>query len=96
MTLPKDQRDLLRRLRATVDDSYRQLGHDDRAALLDFCANLGGAKDRAEFFWKHAFDLLGRPEIYCTACVEAKEADPRHAWDDARWVEEWKKREMEG
>ena len=61
---------------------------DDVKALLSLCAELGGAKDRAEFPEAH---YVGARGGMCLGCP-----DPRHSWTPEQWAEEWKKREMEG
>ena len=100
--MTKDQRELLRRVdkrfkyhRDTLDALGMDIDIADLAALLSLCAELGGAKDRAEFYREHA-ELLAMCKTCITKSDQVYRPDRRHPWDDARWAEEWKKREMEG
>ena len=82
MTLTPDQRDLLRRVAERIGADQDSADIED---LLSLCANLCGAKDRAEWKLQHGWPFS---KFHCLGCD-----DPHHAWDDARWVAEWKKRE---
>ena len=92
MTLTTEQRKILRRVADLLapfepgDTGYQVLTPGELFALLSLCAELGGAKDRAE--WKE-YHWVNKEFCLC-------DQQDKHDWDDARWVEEWKKREMEG
>ena len=79
--ITEDQRGLLRRVATRIEDPLGlPIWLEDIAALLSLCANLGGAKDRAEHILE--LDEFGVQGL-CERC----------GWTPEQWAEEWKKRE---